>query len=284
MSWQLYTAISVIALSISVILQRVLVHKDKVNPYAYTVVFQAMVAFVVAVLFIFHRFDLPNMRHLWIPAVASMIFYGAGHIACAKTLQRVEASVFSMLFATQAIWVMLIGVLRFNESLTGLQIIGTVLIFASIVVLTKRQSLRSLDRGLLFGLLTGLLFGLATACWTYVGRHTDAISWIAVSFVGTSLCVLLFYPKAVRYMKPLLGGAILSRMILLSVFYAVGCTAMLFAYKLGTFTIISPLRQAAIIVTVLLALIFLKAERTQVTKKIVAAIVCALGVALIVVN
>jgi uncharacterized membrane protein len=70
--------------------------------------------------------------------------------------------------------------------------------------------------------------------------------------------------------------------MLLSVFYAVGCVAMLYAYKLGTFTIVSPLRQTGIVLTVLLALAFLKAERTDVVKKIVAAIVCTLGVILIV--
>jgi drug/metabolite transporter (DMT)-like permease len=282
MTWQLFTAVSVVALSISIILQRILIHKDKVNPFGYAVVFQGMVAVVISVFLLLHGFSLPNMDKFWMPAIASMLLYGAGHIVYAKTLQRVEASVFSVFFATQAVWIMLLGVFWFNESLTWLQIVGSALIFGSIILLVKWQSLRTLDRGLVLGLLTGLLFGFAITCWSYVGRHTDTLSWAAVSFVGTSLSALLFYPKSVAYMRPLFRGAILSRMMLLSVFYAVGCVAMLYAYKLGTFTIVSPLRQTGIILTVLMALVFLKSERTQIARKVAAAAVCTLGVILIV--
>jgi drug/metabolite transporter (DMT)-like permease len=283
MTWELFTAISVASLSFSIILQRILIHKDKVNPFAYVVAFQAMVAVLISALLLFHGISLVNMDKLWLPALFSTLLYGAGHIVYAKTLQKVEASVFSVLFATQAVWIMLLGIFMFNESLTLLQIIGSALIFASIIVLVKRQSLRSLDQGLLLALLTGLLFGVAITCWSYVGRHTDTLTWAALSFVGSALSAWLFYPKAIAYMKPLLQGAVLSRMLLLSVFYAIGCVTMLYAYTLGTLTLVSPLRQTGIILTVLMALAFLKAERTQVKRKITAAVICTLGVILIVV-
>lgn len=284
MTWQFFTAVSVLTLSLSILLQRVLLHKDKVNPFAYAVVFQVMVAAVIFVFLLGHGFSLPNIDELWLPAVASMLLYGAGHITYAKTLQRVEASVFSVFFASQAVWIMLLGVVWFHERLAPVQIIGSVLIFVSILLLVKRQSLRSLDRGLVLGLATGLLFGIAITCWSYVGRYTDTLSWAALSFVGTSLCALAFYPKAVMHIRPLLKGKILSRMVLLSIFYAIGCVAMLYAYKFGTFTVVSPLRQTGIILTVLLALVFLSGERVGVRKKLIAALVCTVGVIFIVAN
>jgi uncharacterized membrane protein len=58
---------------------------------------------------------------------------------------------------------------------------------------------------------------------------------------------------------------------------------MLFAYKKGSFSIISPLRQTGIIVTVLLALAFLPQERNRIWRKMLAAIICATGVVLIVI-
>ena len=56
---------------------------------------------------------------------------------------------------------------------------------------------------------------------------------------------------------------------------------MLFAYQLGTFAIVSPLRQTSIIVTVLLALLLLPAERNRIGRKLLAAALCTLGVALV---
>lgn len=282
MTWQLYTTISVLALSISIILQRVLIHRDKADPAAYAVVFQAMVGIVISAFVIFRGFNLTGLENVLIPAAASVLLYGGGHIVYAKTLQHVEASAFSVLFATQAIWIMLLGLVLFHERLSLLQALGSMLIFVSIVLLTKRSSLLKLDKGTLLGLVTGLLFGLAITAWSYVGRHTDGLSWAAVSFIATSLCALAFSPKSTKRMAPLFRNAIFLRMSVLSIFYAVGCVAMLYAYKLGTFTLVSPLRQTGIILTVLLALLFLHSERNRIGRKIAAALVCTLGVGLIV--
>lgn len=49
MSWQLLTAISVLSLSVSVILQRTLIHRDKTDPFAYAVVFQGIVGILLMV-------------------------------------------------------------------------------------------------------------------------------------------------------------------------------------------------------------------------------------------
>lgn len=283
MSWQLLTAISVLGLSSSVVLQRVLIHKDKTDPFAYAVVFQGIVGVLLTVFALMYGFKLPGIEAVLAPAILSVIFYGVGHIVYAKTLQRVEASAFSVLFATQAIWIMLLGIILFNESLTALQLGGSVLIFGGVALLVKNIRSLSLDKGTLLGLLTGLMFGIAITAWSYVGRHTDALSWAAISFLGTSLVALLVSPKSIHKIKPLISGKLLPKLGLLGILYGVGSLAMLFAYKEGTFTIVSPLRQTGIIVTTLLALLCLRQERNRIGRKLLAAFVCCVGVILIVI-
>ena len=228
-------------------------------------------------------FKLPGIGAVIIPAIIAVVFYGLGHIVYAKTLQRVEASAFSVLFATQAIWIMILGIVLLGEGLTVLQVAGSVLIFVGVGFLVKNLLSVFKDKGTLLGLLTGLMFGIAIASWSYVGRHTDALSWAAISFVGAALLVFLARPRSVKKMKPLLKPKILVTLILLAIFYGGGSLAMLFAYKEGSFAIISPLRQTSIIVTVLLALAFLPQERNRIGRKILAALICVIGVVLIVI-
>jgi len=282
-SWQLLTAISVLGLSISVILQRVLLHKDKINPFAYAVTFQGIVGvlLVTYTLLTTHSLALPGIQSVWPAAIIAVIFYGIGHIVYAKTLQRVEASAFSVLFATQAVWIMLLGILLFNESLTLLQIIGTLLIFGAVVMLAKNLRALFTEQGTLLGLLTGLLFGIAITAWSYVGRHTDTMAWAAVSFVGTALVALLIRPSTYVQIRPLLRGKLLPKLTLLAIFYAIGSVAMLYAYREGTFTLVTPLRQTGIIVTTLLALLLLRKERMNIRRKLLAATVCFAGTLLI---
>ncbi len=283
MSWQLLTAISVLSLSVSVILQRTLIHRDRTDPFAYAVVFQGIVGILLMIVAIYLGFKLPGIQAVIIPAIISVIFYGVGHIVYAKTLQKVEASAFSVLFATQAVWIMALGIVLFGESLTALQVVGTILIFGGVGLLVKNLSSVFKDKGVFLGLLTGLMFGIAITAWSYVGRHTDTLSWAAISFIGTSLVAFLVRPKSVQKMKPLLKPKVLATLILLAVFYGVGSLAMLFAYKIGSFAIISPLRQTSIIVTVLLALAFLPQERNRIRRKVLAALICVVGVVLIII-
>lgn len=283
MSWQLFTAISVFSLAASVLLQRVLLSKDKLDPYAYVVVFQVTVGVILTVVALFVGFKLPNIEQYLLPAIVSIIAFGLGHIAYAKTLQLVEASAFSVLFATQAVWIMLFGILFFNESLTLIQVLGTTLILASVLLLVKRLSALQFDQGTLFGLLTGLLFGVAILCWSYVGRYTDPISWAAISFIATAFVAYLVRPNTISKMPQLFTGKILPKLIVLGVLYAIGSLTMLYAYREGTFSIVTPLRQTSIIVTVILALIFLKAERTRIPRKLIASALCFFGVVLIVI-
>lgn len=283
MSWQLLTIISVLSLSISVILQRTLIHRDRTDPFAYAVVFQGIVGVLLLVVALLVGFKLPGIEAVIVPAIISVIFYGVGHIVYAKTLQKVEASAFSVLFATQAVWIMLLGIVLLGESLTTLQVLGSLFIFVGVGFLVKNLASVFKDRGTLLGLLTGLMFGIAITAWSYVGRHTDTLSWAAISFIGTSFVAFLVYPKSVQKMKPLLKPQVLATLILLAVFYGIGSLAMLFAYKEGSFAIISPLRQTSIIVTVLLALAFLPQERNRIRRKILAAFICAIGVILIVI-
>jgi drug/metabolite transporter (DMT)-like permease len=215
--------------------------------------------------------------------VISIIFYGVGHIIYAKTLQKVEASAFSVLFATQAVWIMALGIILLDETMTVIQVLGTILIFGSVTILANNLKAIFTESGTLLGLLTGLMFGIAIYSWSYVGRFTDTISWAAISFIGTALVAFLVRPKSVQKMKPLLKIGVLWKLVTLAIFYGIGSLTMLLAYKTGAFAIVSPLRQTSIIVTVLLALSFLPKERNRVGRKLLAALICMIGVILIVI-
>ncbi len=280
MSWQLLLAISVITQSISVLLQRLLLHKDKSDPIAYVIVFQGLVAIIGTAYVLVHGFHMPDLTKYWFPILATFVLYGLAHTMYAKTLQQVEASVVSIFLATNAIWVMLMSYLLFHERLSIEEVLGALLIFTSVGMLAERSGKLKLDRGILLGLLTGLLFGFATVAWVYVGKHADTPSWLALSFAGPSLVVLLTNPKAVMKMKPFLHGGTLMRMVLLAIIFSICNITLLTAYQYGKASLIAPLQQTSLIVTIVLAIIFLR-ERTRLWQKAIAATVCFLGVLLV---
>lgn len=281
MSWQLLTAVSVISISVSVLLQRILLHKEKIDPLAYIIVFNGLVASIIFAYSYIHGFKLPDFSSLWFPIMATIALYAAGNVAYAKALQVVEASIFCILFATNAIWTMAVGLVIFREHLSIEQFVGVVLIFASVAMLAERKGEIRLNRGILLGLITGVLYGLATVGWVYVSRSSEPITWTALSFAGVSLSVLLSNIKSVSNIKPLLNGGILLKLLILCFLFSISAVTLITAFQKGNVSLIAPLQQSSLILTIILAVIFL-GEKDRIWHKTAAAVVCFVGILLIV--
>ena len=207
--------------------------------------------------------------------------YGAGHVLYARTLKRVEASTFSILLNTNAIWIILMGYTVFHEHPHVVQLFGTVLILASVGIIAERSGTFRLEPGAMLGLLVGLIFGVAASAWVYVGKHSDVVTWTALSFAGTPMLLLLAQPASVRELTPFFDRMVLVRLVCLALFWGISNVAALAAYQRGPVSLIAPLQKTGVILTVLVAIIFL-GERTRLWQKTVAASVCFLGVLLIV--
>lgn len=281
MNWQMLTAISVITFSVSVLLRRVLLHNDKSDPVAYVAIFQGLVGILTGVYAVVQGFQMPDFRQYGFVIVITIAFYAAANLVSTGAFKRVEASVFSILFATSAIWTMVAGLFLFDDGITLVQLFGVALVFLSVGLLVERKSKITLDTGTLLGLATGMLFGIATALWAYVGRNTDVPSWTAVSFLGPAILVLLLRPRTVFKMKPFFSGSVLVKMLLLGVIYSISSLASLLAFTKGNVNLVAALQQTGIIVTTLLAIVFLK-EHTRLWRKGIAAAVCFIAVLLIV--
>jgi uncharacterized membrane protein len=84
-------------------------------------------------------------------------------------------------------------------------------------------------------------------------------------------------------MKPFFTKQVLIKMGFLAVSFSICNLAMLAAYQKGRVSTVSPLMQTSLIVTVILGVVFLK-ERNRLWQKSLAALICFLGVVLIVLN
>lgn len=281
MSWQLLVAISVITFSVSVILRRILLYKDKSDPIAYAIVFQGLVGVITGIYAVAHGFDMPDFSKYWFAIAVTCVLYALGNVFFAKAIQLVEASAFSVLFASSAIWTILVGSWILGDSLTLVHVVGISLVLMSIVILNVKKGSLKLNIGVVLSLITSLLFGLAVVGWTYVARHADVPTWTSISFLVPALMILAIKPKAVKKMKPFLDKQILRTLLILGFIYGISALTSLFAYRDGNVNLVAALQQVSIVLTTVLGIFLLK-ERNDLARKIIAATTCLLGVLLIV--
>lgn len=281
MSWQILVAISVVTASVAYLLQRILLHNDKSNPIAYAIVFQALVGVVVGIYALFVGVEIPDFRTLWLPITLTCALFALANITSAIVLQRIELSIFSILLNTRAFWAMLFGVLLFQEHLELIQLFGAVLIFLSICLAVEHKGSLRFDKNILLGLLTGLIYGLAITGLVYVNKRTDEITWATLSFIGPAAMILIAQPGSIKHMPPLFRKKVLLKLLALAFLMGISVSTFLLALQTGTISLIAPLHATTIIVTVLLAIAFL-GERTRLRWKTAAAVVCFMGILLIV--
>jgi len=280
MEWFVFAMISVGTLAVSNLLQRVLMKDKESDPIAYGLAFQWICATLVGIYAFWNGFVVPPIRELPLNFVLMALLYGFSTILILKALKTIEASEATILASSRAVWTILVALIFLGETFSIIKLIGTLLIFIAIFLVSYEKRL-SLKIGSFYVLAYALLFGVAVANDTYIIRQADVPSYLTMAFLLPGFVILAYNPSVIKKMKIFLKNDILMKMILLAIFYSISAIAFYLAYQSGgNVSQIAPINQSVVIVTVILAAIFLK-ERKHLIRKIIAAFFVSIGVLLL---
>lgn len=281
MNWQILITISVITFSLSTLLQRILMKDNKADSVAYSLFFQICTGVVILVYAFFAGFHMPNLLLYPLNTFIMISFYAAANIFIFKSLSFIEASEFTVLFVTRAFWTILAAVLFLGEKFLPIQILGTCLIVGSVLLVSFKKKDFKFNKGSLYALLGALFLGLAFTNDAYLVGHFDAASYTGIAFILPGLGIALYSPKSLKKMKPLFRPETLIKLIILSIVYGTAAVTVYLAYQMGhNAAVLGAISQLSTILTVLLAIVFLK-ETSVLWKKAFGAVVAFIGVILI---
>lgn len=281
MLWFYLVIINILFLSISTLLQKILMKEKDSDPYVYALTFQLTVTIVVSIYAFWEGFHLPNLIPLLPNLGLLVVLYGFANVVLFKAFQLSEASEISVISSSRSLWTVLVAVTLLGETLTIRKILGTLLVVLGVAFVSWESKRLKLQKGHLFAFLATVFFGVAFANDTYLLRSINVPSYTAFAFFLPSVFLMLIKPKAVKEMKVFFEWDKLWKMLVLAIFYGGAAIAIYSSYRAGgDASQIAPLSQSSVIVTVLLAAIFLK-ERGNLLRKVAGAIVVFLGVILL---
>lgn len=281
MNWFLLSIVSVVTLAISNLLQRVLMKDEKSNVVAYSLVFQLICAILIG-LFAFARgFVMPPVQELWFNFALITVLYAVGTLLLFKALQRVEASKTAIITSSRALWTIIVALIFLGESFNLIKIMGVILVLGSVVLVSFKRETTQFNRGILYALGSAFCYGVAFANDAFILRQSDVLSYTTLAFLFPGLFILAIKPRILTEMKTLLSASVLSKMALLGLFYSTSAITIYLAYQWGgTASQLAPINQSVVILTVILATIFLN-ERGQLARKLAGATMAAIGVLLL---
>lgn len=281
MTWQILIAITVLTGSLQNLLLRFLLKGKDSKPIVYLVVSQILAALFLVPLIFYFQVPIPNLTPFIPNLLLMMVLIGTSTVLWFRALKKMEASKFTVLWATRAFWSIIGAVFFLGESFSMIQVFGGLLIFSSIIILNWRKEKFKLGKTELMALLAAALFGLQFANDGYILRSVHPFLYIPLALVLISVANLVIVPKTVFEILPVLKGKNIRGMIALSVLTAITIATYLGSYTAGgNISQIATINQTQIIVTVVLAIILLK-ERGNIWKKIFASLVAFAGVILV---
>ena len=247
---------------------------------AFSIVFQLVTGLLILTYALIRGFSIPNLTPILPNLIFMTVLYGAGNVFIFKALKAVEASEFTIVFATRTIWTIMAAVLFLGENFSRLQFLGTIFILAGVALVSWQKGLK-LNKGTLFSLAAATSFGLAFANDALIIRNFDVPSYLAIVFIVPALIIWAIFPKSIAKMQPMFNRNFLKKLGILGILYAISAITIFLAYQVGRNAAqIAPLNQTSMILTVILAIIFLK-ERSQLVRKLLGGLLSFLGIVLV---
>lgn len=282
MTWQIFILLSVIFYSVSIIIQKKILKDKNSNPIAFAIIFQLLVGIFIALYgFIFAKISFENFSSLFVNFIFMVVLYAILNIFIVKSMKQTEASKFTIIFATRALFATVISLIFLKEALLFRHIIGALLIFSGIMLSDPKSLKLSFGKGEMFAFLAALFFGFATVNDRFVLKQVNVYSYSSAAFILPAILTGLIYPGRIKDISVFLTGSFLPKIIFLCTIFAANSVFFYLALQRGdSVSQVNSAGLISVIVIVLLSVIFLK-ERTNMAMKIIGSVVSFVGLFLV---
>ena len=209
------------------------------------------------------------------------ILYLVANISIFAAFKDAEASDVSIILSSRIVFVLISASLFLGETITIYKIMAVFTILFGIFVVNYTSVKREANTGYLYALIGALCIGLAnTNDAIILNKGFDLLTYIPFSFFLPGFFTLLWRPKALKTITSYSLSHYKS-FALTGLFYGIAISTIYMAYQSGgEASVIFPIQQLSIALTVILGFIFLR-ERTRLLNKAIGISLIILGAILI---
>jgi len=225
-------------------------------------VFATLLTFAFAI-----NLNIPTRIAILIP-VAS-IFYAAAYLLFFKGFELGNISIISATMNLWAVFTMLFAFIFLGQRLSTIQFLGVLMIIAGVALVSlkgsdiKDQNIKLLS-GIKETILAALLFGIF---WNLSEIISEKIGWLSTTLIvkiGVVLFLLLFSLLVNRELRVANTTPKIKMMLLFAgVLEAAAVASVNWGLTIGDVILVTPISSALSIVTIMMAVIFLKEKITK---------------------
>lgn len=247
----------------------------------YLFIFQLIGGLLYLPLFVLN-FELPkeNVAYL-IVIVSSILWASVGYFAF-KSYSLIDVSLKAPIDKSRLFFALIIGIIFLGETLTISKVIGTILIFFGIVLVTykkKETKSKTSTRGVVYSIIAALIMATVLSLDKYAMNYFNAEMYPFLVFFLPVFFLAPFVINRIDEVKSVFKNSFkwtfLVIILAVSHYYLI-----LKAFQYLEATVVIPILELSALFAVLGGIIILK-ERENMGKKIIATIICMIGAVLV---
>ena len=217
----------------------------------------------------------------WSSSCFPVTIWAIGTLSYFKAIKLIEASESTILATIGSIVTILTAYIFLGEHLSNRQLLGTLLILTSVVIISWARKF-TYNRGVLFSVFGTVSYGLAVTNDVYILRTFDAISYVPMISIIPGIILLSIFPRSIKNVFSTLQSQRIKPLFAYCLFYSIQAITYYMAVEKGAYASqMALLYKSEIFLTVILAALFLH-EYDQLPRKLLATVIATTGVMLLV--
>jgi uncharacterized membrane protein len=281
MTWLGFALLGVVFVSITTIFQKILMSHTDSNPSTCGILYHLLLGVVhflcASMMGVSIDFSQGSLSFVFLAA----LLWSLTTVYFFKAIQLIQPAEVTIISTFQVLVVILASVLFLGEVFDIYMIFGALIIILGSCIVLRFKDGFHLNRGVLYTLMLSLFAGLAVVVDSINVQHYNVILYGTIINFLSAFMLWGFYPRAMIKWKKYIKIDYIQNLLVVVVFSMIQGVLFLQALSFGGVTgQIATIRQASIVLTVVLSVVFLK-DRERLMQKSIAGVLVTWGVMLL---
>jgi len=220
---------------------------------------------------------------LWGALLLSCIFYAMNDRFGATVKKHLDVSYFTIIRALSTVFLVLVGIFVFKESVTPEKIIGMALIILGNILVMFRGFQGKINKYFLLAILVEIVLTVALSIGVGISTEFNFPVYVALTLAIPGFMNLLIGRKGIKKIRENLKGIDKKLFWIHNIFWGVLGVTLLSVYAMLDMSIVAPVFSTATLFSVFIG-VFIFGEKEMLGRKIIAAILAVAGIIFLSVN
>ena len=284
LDWFTLAIFASIASSLTEVFKKAVLKNSNIHPIAFGVYFNVLVS-IVSLPFAFSSIISLHLNYsAWILTLIMGIMYAISNIFYYNALKMTEVSQVGIISSSRSIWLLIGGLIFLGERVNAFEIAGVILIVLGIIIIYwNGKGLADFGTPQIFLFIFAIVSCVPSIIGTYLldNYFNNVALYQVLSYFLPAVFNIIFMPSALIKIKPLLKIDKNNIFVMISASLTAAAIFMYFsAFKAGgQLSVVGPIWQASIILTVVCGILFLN-EKQKLLKKLSSVVIVVIGICL----